>query len=170
MALNNQLAQSEKDLARAKITATVEAADAMSQTLQNTASLFAEGTAENKALSIAAATISTFVSAQKAYEAAQSLPFGIGAVLGPINAGLAIAAGLKNVQKILAVKVPGDAGGGPLPTNSFNPLSPQAQTTTLNQSQVNQLSSATSRAFVLESDVSGSQERIQRLNRAARIN
>jgi hypothetical protein len=170
MALNNQLAQSEKDLAKAKITATVEAADAMAQTLQNTASLFAEGTAENKALSIAAATISTFVSAQKAYEAAQSLPFGIGAVLGPINAGLAIAAGLKNVQKILAVKVPGDAGGGPLPTNSFNPLSPQAQTTTLNQSQVNQLSSATSRAFVLESDVSGSQERIQRLNRAARIN
>jgi hypothetical protein len=170
MALNNQLAQSEKDLARAKITATVEAADAMSQTLQNTANLFAEGTAENKALSVAAATISTFVSAQKAYEAAQSLPFGIGAVLGPISAGLAIAAGLKNVQKILAVKVPGDAGGGPLPSNSFSPLSPQAQTTTLNQGQVNQLASATSRAFVLESDVSGSQERIQRLNRAARIN
>jgi hypothetical protein len=170
MALNNQLAQSEKDLARAKITATVEAADAMSQTLQNTANLFAEGTAENKALSVAAATISTFVSAQKAYEAAQSLPFGIGAVLGPISAGLAIAAGLKNVQKILAVKVPGDAGGGPLPSNSFSPLSPQAQTTTLNQGQVNQLASATSRAFVLESDVSGSQERIRRINRAARIN
>jgi hypothetical protein len=142
----------------------------MSQTLQNTANLFAEGTAENKALSVAAATISTFVSAQKAYEAAQSLPFGIGSVLGPISAGLAIAAGLKNVQKILAVKVPGDAGGGPLPSNSFSPLSPQAQTTTLNQGQVNQLASATSRAFVLESDVSGSQERIQRLNRAARIN
>ena len=170
MALNNQLAQSEKDLARAKITATVEAADAMSQTLQNTANLFAEGTAENKALSVAAATISTFVSAQKAYEAAQSLPFGIGSVLGPISAGLAIAAGLKNVQKILAVKVPGDAGGGPLPSNSFSPLSPQAQTTTLNQGQVNQLASATSRAFVLESDVSGSQERIRRINRAARIN
>jgi len=39
----------------------------------------------------------------------------------------------------------------------------------LNQGQINQLSSATNRAFVLESDVTGNQERIQRLNRAARI-
>ena len=50
------------------------------------------------------------------------------------------------------------------------PVQPGVSTTTLNQGQVNQLASATSRAFVLESDVSGNQERIQRLNRAARIN
>lgn len=50
------------------------------------------------------------------------------------------------------------------------PVQPQVATTTINQGQVNQLASATSRAFVLESDVSGNQERIERLNRAARIN
>jgi len=57
------------------------------------------------------------------------------------------------------------AGGG-----TTAPVQPQVATTTINQGQVNQLASATSRAFVLESDVSGNQERIQRLNRAARIN
>jgi len=40
----------------------------------------------------------------------------------------------------------------------------------LDQNQVNQMASATARAFVVESDVSGNQERIRRLNRAARIN
>jgi hypothetical protein len=58
-----------------------------------------------------------------------------------------------------------NGGGG-----AAAPLPPQASSTTINQGQVNQLSSATSRAFVLESDVSGNQERIQRLNRQARIN
>jgi hypothetical protein len=90
---------------------------------------------------------------------------------------LAIATGVANVKKILAVKVPngGGAGATSLPTNTAMagqtaPLNPQLQTTTLNQSQINQLGSATNRAFVLESDVSGNQERIRRLNRAARIN
>ena len=61
----------------------------------------------------------------------------------------------------------GSSGGG---GGTTAPVQPQVQSTTLDQNQVNQMSSATSRAFVLESDVSGNQERIQRLNRAARIN
>jgi hypothetical protein len=63
--------------------------------------------------------------------------------------------------------VGGGGGGG---TQANAPLTPQAQTTSLNQGQINQLASATTRAFVLESDVSGNQERIRRINRAARIN
>ncbi len=67
-------------------------------------------------------------------------------------------------------------GGGNVPTPPISqigmnpPLTPQVQTTNLNQAQINQLASATTRAFVLESDVSGNQERIRRINRAARIN
>jgi hypothetical protein len=57
------------------------------------------------------------------------------------------------------------SGGG-----TTAPVQPGVNTTTLNQGQVNQLANATARAFVLESDISGNQERIQRLNRAARIN
>lgn len=176
IAINNAVAKSEKELAIAKKNATIEAADAIASTLQSTAQLLGENTAVGKALAVASTTISSITAAQKAYEAAQSLPFGIGSVLGPINAALAIATGVANVRKILAVKVPGSSGGGgALPTNTnvgriSAPLQPQLATTTLNQGQINQLSSATNRSFVLETDVSGNQERIRRINRAARIN
>ena len=60
----------------------------------------------------------------------------------------------------------GASGGGSVSA----PLLPQASTTTLNQGQVNQIGNVAARAFVVESDVTGNQERIQRLNRAARIN
>jgi len=86
----------------------------------------------------------------------------------------AIAAGVKNVMAIRKVPLPsGSGGGGGGNVDSVQglnaPLQPQMNTTMLNQGQINQLSSATNRAFVLESDVTGNQERIQRLNRAARI-
>lgn len=175
--INNAIAQSEKDLAKAKVDATIQASDAIADTLMKTAQLLGEQTGVGKALAVISATISTITSAQKAYESTIGIPF-VGPVLAPINAGLAIANGIKNVKKIMAVQVPNAGGAGSnvaMPTNSFTggqnaPLTPQLQTTMLNQSQINQLGSATNRAFVLESDVSGNQERIRRLNRAARIN
>jgi hypothetical protein len=54
--------------------------------------------------------------------------------------------------------------------NAMAPLSPSFQTTALNQAQLNQIGNVAARAYVVESDVSGNQERITRLNRAARIN
>jgi hypothetical protein len=68
----------------------------------------------------------------------------------------------------------GSVGGGSLPGGGSGgataPMLPQASSTTLNQGQVNQIGNVAARAFVVESDVSGQQERIRRLNRAARIN
>ena len=127
-----------------------------------------------KALAIAAATVSTYLSAQKAYES-QFKPLAIvdSPVRGAIAAGIAVATGLGNIKKIMSVPVPGKSGGGgsmPSVGSIPAPIIPSVATTTINQGQVNQLASATSRAFVLESDVSGNQERIERLNRAARIN
>lgn len=61
----------------------------------------------------------------------------------------------------------GDIGGGAIVASA--PLAPQASTTTLNQSQVNQMGNQATRAYVVESDISGNQERIARINRAARI-
>jgi hypothetical protein len=49
------------------------------------------------------------------------------------------------------------------------PAAPQAQLTQLNQQSINQLGSATSRAYVVESDITNSQEKITRINRAARL-
>jgi hypothetical protein len=47
---------------------------------------------------------------------------------------------------------------------------PQRSRLHQNQSQIQQMGNAAVRSFVVESDVSGNQERIRRLNRAARIN
>lgn len=144
--------------------------------LSNISSLVGQQTAAGKATAVAAATIDTYQAAWSAFKNAQKNPISI---LGPaypyIQAGLAVAGGIANIKKILSVQVPGGGGGGSAPSaGGINvptaPVQPGVATTTINQGQVNQLASATSRAFVLESDVSGNQERIQRLNRAARIN
>jgi hypothetical protein len=64
---------------------------------------------------------------------------------------------------------PGGGGGGN-GGGTQAPIQAELQTTTLNQSQIQQMGNAAVRSFVVESDVSGNQERIRRLNRAARIN
>lgn len=101
--------------------------------------------------------------------------------LNTISAGIGIATSVQSVVKgIQEIKnsdnqqSPSGAGStgltAPSGTSATPPLAPQLETTTLNQAQINQLSSATTRAFVLESDVTTNQERIIRLNRASRIN
>lgn len=95
--------------------------------------------------------------------------------------GASIAASIKAVvQGIKQIKSAGKGGGGgsvsaPMSTGGSitappPPLAPEVNTQMINAGQINQLASATARAYVVESDVSGNQERIQRLNRAARIN
>ena len=85
----------------------------------------------------------------------------------------AAATGFKAVKSILAVKVPGKGGSGGsagAAPSVTAPVAPTAETTMLNQESINAVGNAASRAFVLETDVSNNQERIRRLNRAARIN
>jgi hypothetical protein len=93
----------------------IEAAQAVSNTFAQLANLLGEQTAAGKAAAIAAATIETFLSAQKAYSATVGIPI-VGPVLAPINAGIAIAAGIKNIKAITSVKTPNGGGGGNMPT------------------------------------------------------
>jgi hypothetical protein len=132
-------------------------------------------TAIGKGLGVAQATINTYIGASEVLRAKTTLPEPTGTIVKIANVAAIIATGIKSVKAILGTKVPnagGSGGGGSIPSVGGGitaPLPPQLSTTMLNQGQINQLSSATARAFVLESDVSGNQERIQRLNRAARI-
>jgi hypothetical protein len=61
---------------------------------------------------------------------------------------------------------PGGIVGGSAP---IAPVSPQAQLTQLNQASINQMGSAAGRAYVVESDITNQQEKIIRINRAARL-
>jgi hypothetical protein len=148
-----------KILQDAKVKATVDSLNIISDVL-------GKESVAGKAIAISSALINTYLG----ITAALKLPF-------PANipAVLATAAtGFKAVQSIIATKVAGGGGGGggsmPSMGSVTAPIKPQTQTTTLSSQSVNQIGVASSRAFVLETDVTNNQERIQRLNRAARIN
>jgi hypothetical protein len=172
----NALTKSEVDIEKASTAAKIENAQKISQLLSSLSDVFGKQTAAGKAFAIASATIDTYLAAQKAYQSMVGIPV-VGPALAAVAAGVAVVGGIKNVQSILAVKVPGGAGGSSSPSistpNLSAPIVPAAPiqntVTQLNQSSINQLGSATSRAYVVESDVTNSQERITRINRAARL-
>jgi hypothetical protein len=158
--------------------AKIAAAAATADTLANLANLLGQETAAGKAAAVASATISAILSAQKAYESTIGIPY-VGPILAPINAGIALASGYKSIQSILAVKVPGGGGEGGSPSlpgapsagagAPIAPRSPEAIPTSLDQRSLNQISNVVGRAYVVESDITGSQQRISRLEKAARF-
>ena len=161
-----ELAEEER---RAKVTA----AQSIGNALGALSDLVGKETAAGKVLGIAQATINTFIGATEVLRAKSVLPEPFGTISKIANVAAIIATGLAAVKNIVKTPVPGSyGGGGNIPTTSqVTPLQPQIQNTNtlLNQNQLNQIGNATVRAFVVESDVTNNQERIRRLNRAARI-
>ena len=166
-----------KKLAEEEKKAKIDAAQGTADTLANLSNLLGQETAAGKAAAVASATISAILSAQKAYESTIGIPI-VGPVLAPINAGLALASGYKSIQSILAVEVPGGGGGGApsLPDAPsagagapIAPRSPDNIPTSLDQTSLNTISNVVSRAYVVESDITGSQQRISRIEKAARF-
>jgi chromosome segregation ATPase len=129
-------------------------------------------TAAGKALAVSASLINTYTAITGQLKAFSGVPVPGYAIAQAIATGLA---GFAAVRNILKTKVPAKSGGGSsagvsVPTTITAPVPPQAETTTLNQGQINQIGNAAGRAFVVESDITGNQEKIRRLNRQARIN
>lgn len=132
-------------------------------TLNNASTLIGKQTAIGKALAIAGATIDTYRSANLAL-ATLPPPF------GAITAGVNIATGLKNVYDIIATPVPGSSDAS-VPAPSIQaPIIPQftpAQSVRLDNESLNTINNVATRAYVVESDISGSQQRIKRLENSA---
>lgn len=133
----------ETQLDEKKKKAQEDALTAVAGSLGQIAELFGQQTKAGKAAAIAEATINMFLSAQKAYASTVGIPV-VGPVLAPINAGLAIAAGLKNIKSIAAVKTPKGGGGGegsvPSVPSGGGGASPQAPSfNVVGNSGVNQL-------------------------------
>jgi len=154
----------------------IDSAVAIGNSLGQLSDLVGKQTAVGKGLAIAQATINTYLGASEVLRAKSVLPEPIGTISKIINVASIIATGIKSVKAIIGTKVPNAGGGGSISAPSSGgatvtpPLPPQLATQTINAGQINQLASATARAYVVESDVSGNQERINRLNRASRIN
>ena len=96
-----------------------------------------------------------------------------------IQAGLSIASSI--AAGVSAISQINNAGSGSSPSASIgSPLSsggtapvapptPRPQATSLDQASLNQINNVVARAYVVESDISGSQKRIKRIENAARI-
>lgn len=144
--------------------------DVIANAAQTFSEIIGKQTAVGKALGIATALINTYTGASEVIRAKTVLPEPFGTIQKIASVAAIIANGIKTVKAITAVQVPGGGGAGGSAPSISAPVLPQAATTTLNQGQINQIGNTAARAFVLETDVSGNQERIKRLNRAARIN
>jgi hypothetical protein len=164
-----QLTDYEKKLEQEKFDAQLGLA---SQSLSIIGGLVDQNSAAGKAIAVTQAIINTYQGASKAL--AQ------GGIFGPVAAAATIAAGLVNVKKIISTKVPSAKGtgnvadsGSPSMSMSSAPIAPSAPiqntVTSLSQQSINQMGSAAGRAYVVESDITNQQEKIVRINRAARL-
>lgn len=146
--------------------------DIISNAAATFSDILGKQTVAGKALGVASALINTYVGATEVLRAKTIIPEPFGTIQKVVSVASILATGFKSIKAITSVQVPGGGGGGgaAVPSAPPPPVLPQASSTTLNQGQVNQIGNVAARAFVVESDVSGQQERIRRLNRAARIN
>ena len=135
---------------------------AVGDLLGNVASLLGESTAAGKAAAVAQATISTYQAAVSSYNSLSGIPI-VGPALGAVAAGVAVASGIANVNKILSVQTPGGGGGGgTAPTAAAMPSPPSFNT--VGSSSTNQLaqtigsqSQTPIKSYVVASDVSTAQ-------------
>lgn len=161
-----ELLKAEQDAAAQRVSYLQSIADSTNKL----ADVFGKQTAVGKALASATALINTYLGATEVLSAKSTLPEPFATISKISNVAAIIATGLKAVKSINSVKVPGGGGGGSVAAPSLGNFSPQSTTTNLNQQSINAIGNVAARAYVLETDVSGNQERIRRLNRAARIN
>jgi hypothetical protein len=133
--------------------------------------LVGKNTAAGKATAIAATTIDTYLGAQKAYTS-QLIPGDPSSpIRAAIAAAIAVAGGIKNVREIAKTKVPGGGGASAPSISAAAPASVQ-QVPTIGESPITALGAAMTpaqplRAYVVESEVTGSQKRVADIERRA---
>ena len=167
-----EIAQREADAKKAAETGIIEQSAAAIGAIANLAG-------NNKELAIAAATVETYLAAQKAYTS-QLIPGDpTSPIRGALAATAAIASGIANVRQIASVSIPGGGGGGGSASgagggNSFDAVTQQRFDAFQQNTQAPQnVRDVTDRdpvqAFVLEGDVTNSQSTISRLRQRQRI-
>jgi len=149
-------------IADAEANAKIESLTLVSSALNVASRIAGENSKAGKALAVSGALVSTYLSAQKAYES-QFKP--LATVDSPIRATLAaavaVASGLANVKAILAVNPAGQSsagsgGGANVSAPSFNVVGASA-TNQLAQTVAGQINEPL-RAYVVGSDISDQQE------------
>jgi hypothetical protein len=183
-----ELGDARIEISKKEAAARAENLGKISSTLKNVAKAIGEHTVAGKAAAIAAVTIDTYMSATAAFKSLAGIPI-VGPVLGAVAAAAAIVAGLKNVKAIMAVKTPNvpagssepgfvdipspsmpSTGGGSLPDMGRGGGGGAPNTGGGGGSTGGGGGSSPSvRAYVIQSDISNSQQREQEIQNRARF-
>lgn len=165
----------------AELQAKLQFANAIGGVFAGLSGLFEQGTTAAKVAGLAEIAIGTGVGYIQGLDIAQKSAKATGpaaAFAFPIFYATQVAAvlGAAARAKQILTQVKGGGGSGSTPSApalSAAPVLPaspiQNTVTQLDSQTVNQLGNANNRAYVLETDVTNSQERIKRINRAARL-
>lgn len=149
--------------------------------LGSLSSLFGQQTAANKAFTLAqigidtAAAISSLTKNSEA-NPANAVTFGAAGAVQFATGLVRILANIKKAKDLLSksggstsVSAPSAPVAGASAMSPIQPQGPQAQLTQLNQASINALGNQALRAYVVETDVSSSQQRIAAIQQRARF-
>lgn len=150
-------------------------AQAASNLLGSLANLAGKQTAAGKALGVSAALVNTYVGVTEALATKSVLPSPFDIVAKIANVATVLASGLKAVRAITAVKVPGGGGGGggiSAPSIGGGAPSTASAVPTIGSSPVTALGQVMAnqpplKAYVVESEVTGTQKRVADIERRA---
>jgi hypothetical protein len=156
-----------KEIDKKEADAKIALAQGVAQALNQASDLVGKQTAIGKTLAVASALISTYQGI------AAGVKLGYPAAIPAV--AMAAMTGFSAVKNILAVKVPSASGGGSpnMPNVStsapMTPAAPQAQTTNISQASINQMGNQAVRAYVIETDVTSNQQRVEAIKQRARF-
>jgi len=142
--------------------------------LNTFADIAGKNTSEGKALSVASTLISTYLSAQKAYESAfLPVPNVASPFIGALSAAAAVASGLANVNAIMNTKIPGGESGGGMPSVTRPSLPPMVRPSSMvtigNDSIKTQSNGIDQKVYVVESDITKTQNKVKAIEDKATI-
>ena len=164
-----QISEANKTIAKAESEARIAAIDATQQAITNLALIAGRETVAGKALAVAASIINTYAAIAKTLNAFAGVPIPGYAIAQAIATGIA---GLAAVKNIVAVQVPGGGGGGSAPSapnlNTGSPLQPTTIGTnqvTLDSRSINAIGNRSIRAYVVESEISATQQKVRKIQR-----
>jgi hypothetical protein len=156
---------------QAEVNAKLQNASQIAGLLSGLSNLIGKETQAGKGFAVASATIDTYLSAQKAYQSMVGIPIA-GPALAAVAAGVAIAGGIKNVREIVRTKVPGGGGNVSAPNISASAPAVTSAVPQIGTSPVTALGTMMQnqpplRAYVVESEVTGTQRRVADIERRA---
>ena len=170
-----EIDEAEMELTKKKYDLQIARAREASMVLGQLSELAGKRTAAGKALGIAAALTNTYVGVTEALKQESVLPSPFDVVAKVANVATILASGLKAVKAITSVQVPGGGGGGggvAAPSISASAPATTSSVPTLGSSPVTALGQVMQnqppvRAYVVESEVTGTQRRVADIERRA---